>query len=369
MVETAHIGQPPDSFCKHRLALSPLDTKWLGAAALNGISRQQDIQLEKFADFLDWHKLTPLWQYFLESSGQTSRVDAAFGARLKSARFRNAATYVLQRAALSEVDALLQSRGIAYAAMKGAHIREVAYPDPSLRPASDIDILVSRIDREACIRTLIEAGYAVNAGTQNLSHEVTVTKGEVDLDVHWDVLRPGRMRRDIVGPMLERRERTGGVWGLAPSDAAFLMLVHPAFTKYVTSPNMALISVADFILWTGKFQIDWDLVAQRLYDQGVKTAAWAVLTWFLMIAPPGSIDVPAGFLEQIKPGPLRARYLQRWLDRDLATRWLKTPMPIQLGLTLPLHDRPHDALRALQSSMKSMMSRKDQSLQLAILQP
>src|SRR5512135_903246 len=189
--------------------------------------------------------LGALWHHALQANGLLESVPAATAAALHDARMAAAMGYLAQRAALERIDSLFEADGLDYVIMKGAHVRECAYPDPALRPASDIDILSAPADRRRAASLLIGAGYTVHANPANISHEATFSQGMVDIDLHWHILRPGRTRADLTMELLARRQRVNGLWGLSVADTLFLMLTHPAFAKYVCSPNMGLLRVAD----------------------------------------------------------------------------------------------------------------------------
>jgi hypothetical protein len=301
--------------------------------------------------------LGPLWHDRLQSNGLLESLPSATIEALRGAHIAAAMGYLAQRAALDRLDALFEAEGIAYVAIKGAHVRECVYSDPALRPASDIDILISPSDRRRAARALLDAGYSVHPALANVSHEATFSHHPVDIDLHWSILRPGRTRVDMTESLIERRQRTQRIWGLSDSDTLFLMLTHPAFAKYVCSPNMGLVRVADFLLWINGRPVDWPRVLELLDRAGLKTAAWTMLTWFRMLAP---VEVHAtidGWIDSLRPRRLRAAYLDAWLARDLPSRWLGHPLLIQVGFTLPLHDRPGDALRALLGLYRSRRNR------------
>lgn len=161
-------------------------------------------------------------------------------------------------------------------------------------------------------------------------------------------MRPGRTRVDMTEGYLARRQWSNGYWGLSDSDTVFLMLTHPAFVRYVSSPNMGLGRVADFLLWIQHRQVDWSEVVQLLELAGLKTAAWTTLSWFRMLAQPDTAKGMDEWLDTVRPNRLRAAYLGYWLTHDLPTRWFQRPLLIQVGFTLFLHDRPADALHAVQ---------------------
>jgi hypothetical protein len=113
---------------------------------------------------------------------------------------------------------------------------------------------------------------------------------------------------------LARRQQTHGVWGLCDSDAVFMMVTHPAFGKYVCSPNMGLGRVADFMQWMQQKPVDWPAVVALLEQAGLKTAGWIMLSWFRMLGPPEVNRVIDEGLALLRPGPLRAAYLQILAD-------------------------------------------------------
>jgi hypothetical protein len=160
--------------------------------------------------------------------------------------------------------------------------------------------------------------------------------------------------------LLKRRQRLNEFWGLDDSDAIFLMLVHPAFAKYVCC--MASVNVVDFALWLRKRPVDWDKVAHRLTNAGLKTAAWTVLTWIHMLLKSENIPVPSVFMNEIRPGPFRSRYLTYWLEHNLVERWFYTPLMIQVCFTLLLHDRPSDSVHAISGLMRARRTQSSDPL-------
>ncbi len=315
-----------------------------------------------FANFLRNQKMASFWYAFIAGQDAADEIAPGFVDALKQARLAGAALYLGQKFVLRELDGLFASQGIVYATIKGAHVRELVYVDPALRSAQDIDILIGPDQREAAARALVGAGFRLHVDADNISHEATFTRGAIAIDLHWDILRPGRTRIEMAPSLLSRRQRVNDFWGLGDLDAVFVMLVHPGFSKYVCSPSMGLISVVDFVLWLRKRHVDWDTVADRLNETGMKAAAWTVLKWFAMLVKPEDLPVPASFIAQIRPGPARSGYLAYWLEHDLPTRWFDKPLLIQLGFTLFLHDRPSDAGHAISGWMRARRTRNADQL-------
>src|SRR5688572_13150303 len=152
--------------------------------------------------------------------------------------------YMRQAAAQREIDDLFAQRGIPYAIFKGAAIRELIYDDPSVRVCMDIDVLVSHDDRAAAARALVDAGYRLRVDPSLASHEVALASDLVAIDLHWELLRPGRTPSSTTGQMLARRQRHGERWILSENDALFVLLVHPALSKHLSTSQMGLHRVA-----------------------------------------------------------------------------------------------------------------------------
>jgi len=299
------------------------------------------------------------WHHALQAARLISTLAPETANALRIAHAGAAARYLAQQAALARIDRLFGAAGIGYAVMKGAHVRECVYPDPVLRASGDLDVLIAPVDRPRAARVLREAGFEHYENRATISHEASFVRSPVDIDLHWDILRPGRTRTPMAEDMLARRQRVGGFWALSDADALFVMLTHPAFAKYVCSPNMGLLQVADFLLWSEAKLEAWPGAERLLGTAGLRTAAWTMLGWYEMLASPLHATRIHEWRRSLQPGRLRSAYLEYWLAHDLPGRWLDRPLRIQVGLTLWLHDRPSDAWRAARGWLGSRLGRGD----------
>ncbi|MHB8810928.1 MAG: hypothetical protein ACYC9M_13085 [Desulfobulbaceae bacterium] len=128
----------------------------------------------------------------------------------------------------------------------------------------------------------------------------------------------------------------------------FIMLVHPVFAKYFTTPQAALIRMVDLVRWTRTRNIDWEKTAAFLGMGGVKTAAW---TTVMVLTKLSGITLPEAFTNRIKPGRIKTWYLRQWLVKNLSTRLLNHPAFVQFGFTLPAHDTWAGAWHAAQLAL------------------
>ena len=308
-------------------------------------------------DFLAWHGLAALW--CRRFAGRSDDPEAPVVVRdfLLSELRSASAMYLAQGSAIQNVVSSFEQANLEFALLKGAAIREEIYVEPATRVATDIDILVRPIDRTLAANILESLGFVCFPDQGLHGHEATFSRGKIHIDMHWDILRPERTRRPLVNSLLANRVRGNPTYRLCDADTIFMMLVHPAFAKYVCSPNMGLNRVIDFVLFARSRIVNWAEVAKRIEESGLRTAAWCTLHWISMLTPITEI-VPVSFVMSIRPGAIRRAYLQRWLVHDWPGRMLnRADTLIQIAFTLPLHDMPSDMWRAAIGRVKSTLGR------------
>ncbi|MCK5362976.1 MAG: nucleotidyltransferase family protein, partial [Gammaproteobacteria bacterium] len=243
-----------------------------------------------FVSFIVDHGLGPLWHE------RTER------AEFHESRLSAEALYLAQEHALGEIDTVLDGAGIEYAVIKGAATRLLLFPNPAIRACHDIDLLVRPEERVRAASGLVAAGFTAVPDTLNISHELVLSRSVVDIDLHWGLLREGRLRADYAATLLSRRQRSKKIWMLNAEDAFFVLLVHPAFAKHLAGWNMGLHRVLDILAWMRTKSFDWPAVCEILKKNGVRTAAWATLRWVELLTAP---NTPAGLdamLSDIRPG-------------------------------------------------------------------
>jgi hypothetical protein len=262
------------------------------------------------------------------------------------------AAYLAQKRKMHLMGEALADAGIPYAIFKGAHIREVLYPDPSLRPLDDIDVLVPEPRKLAAIGALADAGMALEMDTSILSHEVKLKDGSVCVDLHWRLFRKGRSRIELALPLLERRAWQDGIWTLDATASLLVMLVHPAFTKHVSGSLSRLVRLVEIDRLIRRRDPDWDWVLELIDKAGLRTAAWSTLYWLRTFL---DTSLPEQVTARLRPGQLQRAYLRWWIDHDLPRRLEGIPFLVQGAFTLALHDRPGDALRALAALVQARL--------------
>ena len=272
-------------------------------------------------------------------------------------RSNAAMLYMRQAAAQREINDVFTQHQIPYAIFKGAATRELTFDDPSVRICYDIDVLVAPDQRADAARSLVSAGYRLRVDPGVASHEVGLVRDLVSIDLHWELLRPGRTPASLTEELLSRRQQHDGRWILSPTDALFVMLVHPAFAKHLSTSQMGLHRIADVALWLQKHDVDWPALHQQLEEAGLKTAGWTMLSLVKMLSPDAfarTLDEP---LHSLRPDPVRVAYLKAWLNMDMSSRLAHLHTVRLLGLSTFLHDQPSGAWRALRGWQRSRGSR------------
>ena len=199
----------------------------------------------EYAQFIIDHGLGPLWH---ERTGREE---------FRESRLSSEALFLAQDTALEEIDALFDEKGIEYALIKGSAIRLLVYKNPALRACFDLDVLVCPEDRVRAATVLVEAGFAAQPDEKSISRELLLSRGAVDVDLHWALLREGRLRTDPTADFIDRRHRSNGVWMLHENDTLFLLLVHGAFAKHLGGWDMGLHRVLDIARWLETQSCDW----------------------------------------------------------------------------------------------------------------
>jgi hypothetical protein len=349
-----------DPYLLHRLALKPLLSPSPREEFKTIADKIHEIGEDRFLKFLASNMLTPLWHETLAKHDATSFFSNDFTVKLIKASLIATGRYLKQQHSLNKVTEILNTESIPYAVYKGARIREIIYSNPTVRAADDIDILVSKTDKEKALQALVKAGYELHLSVENISHEALLSDQNAKIDLHWDILRPGRTRIDLTDEILSNKQPSTNnnllttnnkqlltnYYALNNEAELFIMLIHPAITKYLTAPHASIVRVVDLIKWIQTQEIDWELVYTWLDKAGLKTTAWTTAYWLELLT---GKTLPTPFIERISPTALKGSYLQNWINKNYSTKFLDNPLLIKAGFTLPIHDSLSDALHAVRS--------------------
>ena len=338
-----------DHYKLHRAALVPVLPRATQQDFDRAIAQASATGEMEFAQFLCGQGLAPLWDERLEHQEEPIPLLHQFLELIHKNRLHATAAYLIQRHSLGLARAILDDACVSHVITKGCHTREVYYATPALRPAQDIDILVHPHDKIRAIKAFQQKGFEFHGVIENIAQDCSLLKGKTSIDLHWDILRPGRTRQPMVKELLDSRVDYGGHWGMSHGATLFLMLVHPVFRKYSTTPYASLVRLVDLAKLLQQHPEATNEARELLQTAGMTTAGWITATWLYMLTQNPRAKSLA---DTLRPGKLKQKYLHSWLATNRSTRLLDHATLIQLGFTLPAHDRLADSVRALRQARR-----------------
>lgn len=333
-----------DPFKLHKISLRPL-LRALSAEEVKALFKElESVDQNEFITFLYRQGLAQMWLAFLLKQESVPAEFEETMQALKKNAIAIAADQLMQQFILAETRNTFEKAGIKYLVFKGANLRHTIYADPTHRTVCDIDILIRDEQKPEAIRSLEKAGFSAHHTAENISHETSLTKKHVNIDLHWHLMRPGRTRIDLNDYLFDQRQAYGGFQGLSNQASLLVMLIHPAITKYVNGHASSLHHLVDIHRLAQSEDINWEALIEMLSRSGTKTAAWASLTWLNMLA-----DKPVyeDLANQLRPGGLKARWLSCWLRNNLNVKLAERKLILRACFSLALQDNAKDTFNAL----------------------
>ncbi len=160
---------------------------------------------------------------------------------------------------LTNLKVAFRDAGIPAIALKGPALAAALYPDPALRPCSDLDFLVQPDHLDDALRMLAALGYraaphfvGLSATVlQKIDCEVRLRGPHIDVDLQWGIAPPGHIL-SFDAAILWREQRNDGGFVALSSEATLLFLcAHGA--KHAWSRLIWLADLARLI----RTPIDW----------------------------------------------------------------------------------------------------------------
>ena len=283
------------------------------------------------------NRLLPLLSANLDRLGVS---DDASG-RLRGYRRR---TWYVNQVKMKQLEVVLDAfarAGIATSILKGAALARAFYPDPSLRPMSDLDILVRRSDALRAIAWLLDQGWTPaerrvarrlamffrtdhDAEARILQREgIGFSRETIDLDLHWRVLHhrgwPGADDPFWDGSV-ETTVGTARTRMLNPTDSLLHVCEHGS--RWNKVPPIRWIADAVMIL---RGAIDWDRLVRRARELQVASTLAPMLAY---LRDDFDAPVPDSCLVELRA--VRATWIER------AERWTTHRRPGELPFPLRL---------------------------------
>ncbi len=225
----------------------------------------------------EWHRLLPLLHFQLRQHGWLGKVPKPVCDRLKQASLQAAMAHLSHVARLREIASAFGDRGISYIVLKGVPLAESLYPEPALRPSSDVDVMVEPSNLLQAGQVLESLGCAhpwgrdVQAAFRRYHHHLAPYVHERDgviAELHWDVLSPSsHFDLDVRGLWMRASPAsTGNVrcLVLCPEDQLLHLCLHFMNDRRARRHG-GLLQVCDIALFLKKrgHEVNWDEFMDR----------------------------------------------------------------------------------------------------------
>lgn len=265
-----------------------------------------------FLSLLNGHGARPILAARLLQQPASLRPPDDVVERLRGELLRSAAVAMREDRVLATLLERLRERGIAPLLLKGAALSRSVYPDPAMRPGSDIDLLVREDELEASSEVILGMGYRAPYDFHAFSrfttpHQVFLPPEPMarPLELHWGLGQgfaqdPGRLEglfsRSIAVPYPAFAFRTlGHVDHLA-------FCAHHAL--YHHGSGVRLSWVCDLAYLSGMLApTDWQALPGRAVEHRARVATETGLRMAAAWTGTPDLALAGGFETWPEPGP------------------------------------------------------------------
>ncbi len=217
------------------------------------------------------HGVAPLLHRALQSNGALGRLPNPVRARLEEERRATALDNLRNYGQFRRVARALRERGVPVIALKGLHLAELVYRDISLRPMSDLDILVPRSQVKQAVATLHGLDYGFDEDLSGAANAMLDTKYDVELahrhmdillEVHWSLSEPPKrytaVLEDIWRSAVPARLGDADALVMSPEFVLLHVCVHLACHHVFVFRLSALCDIAEIVRVHP--ELDWIVV-------------------------------------------------------------------------------------------------------------
>ena len=208
---------------------------------------------------------------------------------------------------LREIAAAFKAEEIQVLVLKGPALGRTVYPDPALRPASDLDLLARPEDMVQARAILEELGYTCTARnfsakeTPDIHDNFAHTKNQRyfrEIELHWRLhaligIRQDAQTEELFARAVTVESPSVTFDALRPVDALIHRALNNAFNHDV---SMRLIWIYDAALLAGELSVpdDWELLQERCVAWRARLAVELSLemarAWLGLRLPKGFVD-------------------------------------------------------------------------------
>jgi len=260
----------------------------------------------------DYHQISPYIYVNLKKSDAS--VPKEFKKEFKLRYITSLSQYIYLEYAFKELASKLINEKTEFVPLKGFALAGFLYKDPTVRPVTDIDILVKQEDLHKIHKILAKHGYKKTfAGLSDKyyreyhCHYMYVKNG-ILIEVHWALSfdKPNK----IVIPELWERTDDFKIHGLtlknlSKEDTLLALLLHQRrFDKPLYLKTLLDISI---LLKKFKNQIDWNYVIKLAIKNKLKSLFFLIL---FIVNKLFSTPVPKEIFDKFYPGNIKKKIIQ-----------------------------------------------------------
>ncbi len=312
-----------------------------------------DLDWPAVVDAADAEDVLPALAHALAGAGW-SGVPPSARRRLTDELAASRARHLLMTRELGRVLRRCAADGLEVIVLKGPVLADSVYPDPALRPFSDLDLLVRPADRLRADALLRELGHRRVADEHSWDFDIAYdgatvyeTPGGVRIDLHWSLLTEPRFvwnagEAEIWERSVALTVAGEAARGLGREDLVLYLAAHLAVHHTLAGPlrywDVALLLER----WGG--DVDWPVLL-------VRAARWRVrrALFFVLLGARSRFDapVPPAVMASLRPAGPRARLLAAIVRRSDDGRLLR----LEHLVTLLLVDRGRDLVGTLRHAL------------------
>jgi len=294
---------------------------------------------DAFVEQVRWHRLGPMVLRHLPADAP-SAVRTGLLRQKKQVAFESVRT-------LKERDAILnalQGAGVEpVVLLKGAVTGWLVYPDPTLRPMADLDVLVDRGQQALVTEGLQSLGYkridthptrkvsGSRVYEQLFARSLVADTVLQAVDVHTGFAQQSRYPVDYSAVI---RRAVGFAQGgphayrLDDVDHLLHLAIHMARDQFMGPLRQLL----DVHLWVSQQPLSWDIVVARATQWGARSTLFMALQLANTVF---ETPVPGDVLVALDPGGVRGRFL-RWWHRPTEERLIRWDVGIRMAQVMAL---------------------------------
>ncbi|MGH2543213.1 MAG: nucleotidyltransferase domain-containing protein, partial [Ardenticatenaceae bacterium] len=216
-----------------------------------------DSDWELLLRLAEQHGLQALLHARLE--GVEELLPAAVAGRLRHARKASAAEIAFFEYGTQEVIDLFHQHGVPLVAFKGVPLARALFGDPSLRPTSDIDVMVRRAHLERARQLLEAAGWHIQSEWV-IHHNFAKPFGGaiIPLELHWTSQRDGEYHIPE-DSLWEEASLAGQAWRFSDEMTLLILVLHAA--RHAFAPYRLLVDIA-YALHHWHDTLDWERLVE-----------------------------------------------------------------------------------------------------------